>query len=216
MLRATVHSTKCHAQEICNTMNLFKNATHYLLSDGFHIELKVLLDRIQSTKRGLNSVGCVIYDQDKQIKLKWNQTVDEKVFESIKNLFQFRSVKLFQVMFIGGTRFATRDCCNGKTHDDSCILYRMNSRAHVGFIEHILMVGQKIYLKIACVEIKGMLNNHQKQKSFHCKNLMLGNINEQNSSILVPLSDLIEKLVFFKDSKKSFTFFRFPTLSESS
>ncbi|CAF5000335.1 unnamed protein product, partial [Rotaria socialis] len=40
MLRATVHSTKCHAQEIANTMNLLRLAVRNTLLEDFSNELK--------------------------------------------------------------------------------------------------------------------------------------------------------------------------------
>ncbi|CAF4338960.1 unnamed protein product [Rotaria magnacalcarata] len=44
ILRATVHSTKRHAKEIANTMNLLRLATRNTLADDFNNELKSTLE----------------------------------------------------------------------------------------------------------------------------------------------------------------------------
>ncbi|CAF2133026.1 unnamed protein product [Rotaria magnacalcarata] len=87
MVRATVHSTKCHAQEIANTMNLLRLAVRNTLLEDFSNELKTMLEQIQRKKRVTATEKPTIQTQHHAIKLRIKQTVDETLYKDIQRVF---------------------------------------------------------------------------------------------------------------------------------
>ncbi|CAF3599883.1 unnamed protein product [Rotaria socialis] len=216
MVRATVHSTKCHAQEIANTMNLLRLAVRNTLLEDFSNELKTMLEQIQRKKRVTATEKPTIQTQHHSIKLRIKQTVDETLYKDIQEIFRYDDIQLYQIVSIGTTRFTTRDFAKAKKNDDSCVLYRFNKSSHIGFIEHIVRANQKIFFKIKKVTIKENLTCTYGNRKFQCRNISMGSYNNDENVFFIKPEDIIEKLVHYQEAANSFYFFRFPTLCESS
>ena len=87
MLRATVHSTKYHAKEIANTMNLLRLAVRNTLLEDFSNELKNMLEYIQRKKRVATTGKPTIQTQHHSIKLRMKQTIEETLYKDIQRIF---------------------------------------------------------------------------------------------------------------------------------
>lgn len=214
-LRSTIHSTKQHAEEISNTLNLLRLAIHQTLTDDFNTDLKSFLEEVQNTKRTNKSKGSSP-NSDSMIKLRRQNNVGDELYKYVQTAFQGESILFYQIMFIGSTRFTTTEFSHSKKNDDSCILYRMNMDLHVGFINQIIFIDQNVFLKIRTVEIKEYLNYSCESKVFHCKNIIIGATQCEENDLFIKPDDVIEKLIHYQESKNRHFFFRFPTLMESS
>ena len=217
MLCATVHSTKHHAEEIANTMNLLHIAIHNTLSDDFHPELKNTLEEIQRKKAHVFKLGQFTTGSKHHIiKLRMKQKIEEDQYNLIQEMFQCNEIELYHIVFIGATRFTTRKFAKAKKNDDSCIFYQLKGRKHVGFIDKILLIDKQAFLKIKTVSIKGNLNCIYGTRMFHCQNVSFGSINNHQSDLFIKVENVIEKLIYYQETNNAFFFFRFPTLLESS
>ncbi|CAF1549643.1 unnamed protein product [Rotaria magnacalcarata] len=115
MLRATVHSTKHHAKEIANTMNLLRLAIRNTLADDFNNELKSTLEQIQSKKQ--INMSRTSMDKSRHhsiIKLRMKHIIEGSQYKDIQEMFQYDEVQLYHIAFVGTTRFTTRDFAKTK------------------------------------------------------------------------------------------------------
>lgn len=216
MLRSTVHSTKNQAEEIANNMNLLRLAVQHSLSNEFSGILKQILDEMQTAQIIDDNSATVIRSKEKTVKLGSREIIEENQYRQLQELFQRDDIKVFKTVFLNGTRFSTRDFAKGKKNDDSCILYKLKEKSNVGFIDRIVQVDQKIYFRIRKVNIKEDLNCSWNNKTFHCRNISLGKLHNEEPELFIKIDDVIEKLVHYQETTNSFFFFRFPTLRESS
>ena len=84
MLRATVHSTKHHAIEIANTMNLLRLAIRNSQADDFINELKIFLEQVQKKKRIILVKLSKKQNENPDIKLQKTHKIVENQYNGIK------------------------------------------------------------------------------------------------------------------------------------
>ena len=95
MLRATVYSTKHHATEIANTMNLLRLAIRNTLADDFVNELKTFLEQVQKKKRINPTKLSMKPNRNPDIKLQMKHKIAENQYNDIRNFFTIR--RLFSI-----------------------------------------------------------------------------------------------------------------------
>ncbi|CAF0821489.1 unnamed protein product [Didymodactylos carnosus] len=214
LITRTINATKNHSLEIQNTLNLFRLAWHESESDEFNKTLKIFIESLTTTKRvGYKSNRSTAANA---LIPKKKTHLSPTRLASLQVKFNCLNIVAFQTLYIATTRFTTQDFGQGNRTSDSLILFESDGRQHIGFIQNIIKYQQQFALMVKTATIIDCLRVFIGETQYSTTNVTYGNF-ESDTILFIEPHQVIEKLCYSYDkTKKNYTFFRYPTLEESS
>lgn len=212
-LTAAVHSTRKHALEIQNNLQLLRSAAIDINKKSFNFQMSEFISQVQPHLRNNFSSNLIESIQFKNIDNNKNNLKD---LRSILG----NEIQLYKVVKCNGKQFSiVEHKINGQTND-SCILYTLAKKTRVGFITSIIKTASDrndCIVQIRDVPVDRYLTINLHGTNITCKNVMFSKSNQRHSYFFIKLADVKEKLLHVYDnSTKCFILFRFPNMMESS
>jgi hypothetical protein len=208
LMTQTSKSTRRHAIEIINNLNLLRDACYHLNHSQMNAECFALFSSWHSRQLAPsnNREMAVVHPTSRG---------DNKV----SSVFPGQSVQFYTTFIIGHIRFTTTYYAKKFIADDSSVVFRSGHRAHFGRIQNVFTVdGGEPLFRIAYLPdsrsspFKCALSDNEDLQHF---NIQSGSTSDFIHCI-VSNEQIIEKCVYYEEANHFCTFFRFPSLMHSS
>lgn len=211
MTRA-IHSTRRHALEIQSNLKLLRLASVSINQTSFNFRLHRFIENIQS-----NASNNKAFRTNRSLQLR-NIDDDKDLSKDIRSTFG--EVKLFKRMIFNNIRFTAITYQTHGSRSDSCVLFKLTGKVRVGFIITFIQRTSntnECIIHIRDAPVNRYLTINLDGVQITCKNVMFSKSEQTHSHFFIKPTDIVEKLVHvFDNSSKTFIFFRYPNMVESS
>lgn len=127
------------------------------------------------------------------------------------------NITYYSTIFINQVRFTTAEYACGKRSDDSNIIFKTGANESFGRIRHIFKVNDSEPLfYVTTVPHLIPFECATSSDTYRYFNIGTSSFDENESNVLVNVTDIIEKCVLYERLTGGVTFYRFPNLQESS
>ena len=134
MITSTIHSTRRHAHEIHNNLNLLRLACIELDRATFNTDLKQFINGVQSSKRSI--LSPLIHGKDSVcFRMKDENTM---ALADIRSLLPQTDIELYKSCYVSTARFTKIMYRTTRQSNDSCILFTLAGKLSIGFIVNII------------------------------------------------------------------------------
>ena len=135
----------------------------------------------------------------------------------VKRLFSNHDLQCYNVLYIGNVRLTTHSYSDGKTADDSSILFHLNGNQRFGRIQSIFTAdnANPILFVAHLTDQKPLVCPLDDSHNVEFTAIQISTTTNW-SYICVEIDDFIEKTTFFDTDDHQSCFCRFPTLTHSS
>ena len=127
---------------------------------------------------------------------------------------------LYKTLIFNSIRFTIVTYRTDGQKNDSCVLYRIAKKVRFGFITSIIQPSpdrNDCVFHVRDVPVNGYLTINVNGTQITCSTVIFGSAEQKHSSFFIRPVDIVEKLAYvFNISSKTFIFFRFPNMLESS
>ena len=210
LLGILVRSTKGsrnQAQEIIENLNVLQHATRKSMDPMMNGEFSAFLLQFRN-------IRTVDRAERNRLVLKHKCKQSDP---NVLRLFPNHNVQCYNVLYISQVRLSTSSYSDGKTSDDSNILFRLHGTERFGRLCSIFTTfGEQPTLFVAHPTDESPLvcpldDTHNLEY-----NAIHGSTTTSLSYLCIEIDDFIEKTTFYETNDRQSCFCRFPTLTHSS
>ena len=206
MLIRVTKGVRNQAQEMINTLHITQRALRHSMNPRINTDLaSFLMSRLTDRRRIKSNKGVQAHH------------ISRKEDTGVRRLFPHSQIDFYHALNIGHVRLCTRSYSDGKSADDSNIIFRLNGMEHFGRIRSIFSVDREEPL-LFVAHLSNMLTLScpiDDSENYTCASIQI-NSDSHWSFALLEIKDFVEKSVFYESHNGRYTFFRFPNLTHCS
>ena len=202
----TIKGTRREEIEMIGNLNNFRSACLHLHDCTMNQQLKKYVEDMISDRGYYTSTST-----------KTQVMHPSPARDRISTIFSDQNLRFFSSCKTGHIRYTSVDYAKSKVADDSAVLFRLNDELHFGLITSIFTdADNDIMLELWPISNATELNIVTNGQNIHVPSIQEGSLETNNNFYYIPINDIIEKCVYWRQKFTKVVFFRFPNLEESS
>jgi hypothetical protein len=202
----TIKGTRREEIEMIGNLNMFRSACLHLHDSTMNVHLKSFVEKMISGRgyyvRGTNMVQVMH---------------SSPAIDRICTIFSNPNLRFFTSCKVGHIRYTSADYSKGKVADDSAVIFQVQDDIHFGLITSIFVdADDDILLELWPISKAKNLQITTNGQNIDLPAIQEGILENNNNFYYVPVTDIVEKCVYWRENSNKVLFFRYPNLEESS